>query len=334
MDKISIIVPIYKVEPYIKRCVDSLINQTYKNIQIILVDDGSPDNCGKICDEYAKKDNRIICIHKQNGGLSSARNSGLDWIYKNSEAQWISFVDSDDFVHERYIELLYQTAVEYCTDVSVCSFAVTDSSEYNVNIKDVKKQILDPEKLWCENITNAIVSWGKLYKRHIWNGLYFPIGKIREDEFVIYKIIFKNKASIINAPLYFYFKNQNSITRSEWVPNQLSILDAKKEQIEFFKKYGFENAYYYTIINYIYRYSVAIRQIEKILPKYEDYYKRLKKEQKITIKKYKSIVEIPYASMYSARFPNGIKSMNIFQKFKFIILYIKQTGIKRILKKV
>src|SRR5574344_122915 len=114
-DLVSIIVPVYKVEPYLKRCLDIILNQTYKNIEIILVDDGSPDKCPQICDEYAKKDNRIIVIHQENGGLSAARNTGLDI----AKGEYISFVDSDDWVHLQYIEVLLTSALKENADIII-----------------------------------------------------------------------------------------------------------------------------------------------------------------------------------------------------------------------
>ena len=115
---VSIIVPIYNVEKYIKECIDSIINQTYKNLEIILVDDGSPDCCPKICDEYSKKDKRIKVIHKENGGLSSARNAGLDV----AKGEYVSFIDSDDVVDEKFIETLYNLCIENNCDISECNF--------------------------------------------------------------------------------------------------------------------------------------------------------------------------------------------------------------------
>ena len=110
MPQISVIVPIYKVEQYLERCVDSILNQTFTDFELVLVDDGSPDNCGAICDEYAKKNERIVVIHKENGGLSDARNAGIEWALNNSGSEWITFIDSDDWVHIDYLEYLYNSA--------------------------------------------------------------------------------------------------------------------------------------------------------------------------------------------------------------------------------
>ena len=116
-DLISVVVPIYNVENYIKKCVDSILSQTYKNLEIILVDDGSPDNCPQICDEYAQKDNRIKVIHKENGGLSDARNAGIDI----SKGKFITFIDSDDYIEKDYVEVLYNSIKENASDMAIGS---------------------------------------------------------------------------------------------------------------------------------------------------------------------------------------------------------------------
>ena len=125
MPKISIVVPVYKVEKYLQRCVASLLEQSFTSFDLILVDDGSPDLCGKICDQYAEKDNRIHVIHQKNGGLSAARNSGIDWSISNSDSGWITFVDSDDWVDPQYLECLYNAVKLYKTNISICAYKET-----------------------------------------------------------------------------------------------------------------------------------------------------------------------------------------------------------------
>ena len=125
MPTISVIVPVYKVEPYIHRCVDSILQQSYRDFELVLVDDGSPDNCGSICDEYASRDSRVHVIHQENGGLSAARNAGIDWVFDNSDSQWITFVDSDDWVHPQMLEKLFDAAMEQNTLISICGFIET-----------------------------------------------------------------------------------------------------------------------------------------------------------------------------------------------------------------
>ena len=119
MADISIIVPVYKVEKYLHRCINSILKQTYQKFELILIDDGSPDNCGNICDEFAEKDQRIHVIHQENGGLSAARNSGIDWAFANSCSKWLTFIDSDDWVHPQYLEVLLYAATKFNVSVSI-----------------------------------------------------------------------------------------------------------------------------------------------------------------------------------------------------------------------
>ena len=125
MPLVSVIVPVYKVELYLRRCVDSILAQTFCDFELILVDDGSPDNCGSICDEYASKDSKIHVIHQKNGGLSAARNAGIDWVFANSDSKYISFIDSDDWVHEKYLELLVKAIETNHDDFSQCALLRT-----------------------------------------------------------------------------------------------------------------------------------------------------------------------------------------------------------------
>ena len=120
MANISVIVPVYKVEAFLSRCVESILAQTYRDFELILVDDGSPDNCGVLCDGYALRDSRVHVIHQENGGLSAARNTGIDWVFANSVSRWIAFVDSDDWVHPDFLKVLYETAEKTLCKLSVC----------------------------------------------------------------------------------------------------------------------------------------------------------------------------------------------------------------------
>ena len=204
--------PIYKVEPYLRRAIDSIIKQSYSNLEIILVDDGSPDKCGEICDEYGLLDDRIKVIHKENGGLSDARNAGLDI----AAGEYIAFVDSDDYIAGDYVETLLAALNEHDADVAMCAYAVTSSLEYDGSIfeaghDDDKKrdgaiEVCSREEL-LKNLYDAnhcdatyfIVAWNKLYKASLWEGIRFPKGKIHEDEATTYKIYDKAAKEIGRA---------------------------------------------------------------------------------------------------------------------------------------
>lgn len=241
--KVSVIVPIYKVEPYLKRAVASILHQTYHNLEIILVDDGSPDQCGRICDDYAKEDNRITVIHKENGGLSDARNAGLD----AAHGEYIVFVDSDDFIAEDYVETLMQCLKEYDADVAMCSYAVTASVELDESIfkasRDETVEVCDRREL-LNNLYDAnhkdatyfIVSWNKIYKASLWQDVRFPKGRIHEDEATTYKIYDRaQKGVYLHRPLYGYFTAPSSITRDRFNIKRLQWMDALDERIVYFE---------------------------------------------------------------------------------------------------
>ncbi len=241
--KVSVIVPIYKVEPYLKRAVASILHQTYHNLEIILVDDGSPDQCGRICDDYAKEDNRITVIHKENGGLSDARNAGLD----AAHGEYIVFVDSDDFIAEDYVETLMQCLKKYDADVAMCSYAVTASVELDESIfkasRDETVEVCDRREL-LNNLYDAnhkdatyfIVSWNKIYKASLWQDVRFPRGRIHEDEATTYKIYDRaQKGVYLHRPLYGYFTAPSSITRDRFNIKRLQWMDALDDRIAYFE---------------------------------------------------------------------------------------------------
>ncbi|OUQ56650.1 hypothetical protein B5E58_10520 [Tyzzerella sp. An114] len=214
--KISVIVPVYKVEEYLNKCVDSIINQTYKNLEIILVDDGSPDSCGKICDEYAKKDSRIKVIHKENGGVSSARNAGLDV----ATGDYIGFVDSDDWIEPNMYEFLIKKCLYYNTDIARCEFI----DEYDFNISD-KNISLNENYYIIENSDNIIIdiikgSWSegvlcnKLYKSSLLRNIRLKNDlKYCEDLLFNYYVMKKaNKIFVSNIKKYHYFRRNDSVT--------------------------------------------------------------------------------------------------------------------------
>lgn len=237
MSKISVIVPIYKVEKFIHRCVDSILAQTFTDFELVLVDDGSPDNCGKICDEYEEKDDRIVVIHKENGGLSDARNAGLDWMFEHSKSEWVTFVDSDDFLHPQMLEILFSKAVETKNHLIVCDFEKFEENDI-VNPSPVKVIVVTesaPEYFFCESSFIETVTWAKLYHRNCFNSIRFPFGKIHEDNFFTYRIIFSQQSVLhIELPLYYHLNNPDGISNSDCIPEHMSAFEAYRQQIAFF----------------------------------------------------------------------------------------------------
>lgn len=215
MALISIIVPVYKVEDYLEECIDSILNQSFKDFELILVDDGSPDNCPLICDNYAKKDNRVFVIHKKNGGLSSARNAGLDYIFQKSNSRYISFIDSDDYVKKDFLEKLFYGIKN--SDITMCYMSRFD--EFGTRRKEYSfSGVTDSINFWkIKGISpNDVVVCNKLYKKQIFSNIRFPVGKIHEDEFVMHYVIGdKLSINIIKDYLYLYRIREKSITGLE-----------------------------------------------------------------------------------------------------------------------
>lgn len=213
-DLISIIIPVYKVEKYLEKCIESVLKQTYTNLQIILVDDGSPDNCGKICDEYAKKDSRIEVIHKINGGLSDARNVGIN----RANGRYIGFVDSDDYIKEDMYEKLINLIKEYDADISICNlYDVIDGNECIRNkengIREYSRIDILKEILLDKNIQSY--AWNKLYKKELFDEIKYPIGKKYEDIGTTFYLFEKcNKIVVTSEPEYYYLKRADSLVNN------------------------------------------------------------------------------------------------------------------------
>ncbi len=235
---ISVIVPIYKVEEFLPTCLDSILAQTYKNLEIILVDDGSPDNCGMICDEYAKKDSRIIVIHKENGGLSDARNAGLDIC----TGELISFIDSDDFAHPAFFATLTSTIIRTNCDVAFCNFIPfhTPAIDYEktseiVNMKHLSGKYMIDNIYNREWVPKNIVVWNKIYKSHIFEHLRFPPGLNHEDEYIFLPIFSSvNEVVYIDRPLVYYRQRKDSIMSDRYCDNNfLAFTYILKERMKY-----------------------------------------------------------------------------------------------------
>lgn len=238
---VSVIVPVYNVEKYIDRCILSIVEQTYKNLEIIIVDDGTPDNSGAICDEWAKKDNRITVYHKKNGGLSDARNFG----FEKSNGEYITFIDSDDYILPEYVEYLYTNLVKYNADISCCDYNYVSSEERaivfdeNANLNQVND--FSGKNACYQLLTNTngiyyVVAWGKMYKRHLLEQYRYPVGRYHEDEATTYKLLYTSEIVVTgNKRLYAYFQNQSSITHNKSDIKRKDGVWALTERGNFFK---------------------------------------------------------------------------------------------------
>ncbi|RDW22401.1 beta-1,4-galactosyltransferase [Oceanobacillus arenosus] len=237
--KVSVIVPIYKVEKYIHRCVDSIINQTYVNLEIILVDDGSPDNCGEIVDDYQESDTRIKVIHKKNGGLSDARNHGM----KQATGEFIMFVDSDDWLDKTMIELLVSNSIENKADIvqSAFYYAYEDRLliDNRYSTEGDSLEILTNKSLMYELVTNKKVknfAWGKLYRTELISDIPFEKGVLFEDIFWAYQVMQRvNTFLLLQQPFYYYYQRSDSIVAT-YTPRNLDIIRGLKERHLFIEK--------------------------------------------------------------------------------------------------
>lgn len=237
---ISIIVPVYNVELYLEKCIKSILSQSYQKIELILVDDGSVDKSGMLCDRYAAEDGRIIVIHKENGGLSSARNAGLD----RAKGDFVGFVDSDDYVTEDFCETLLQAIIKENADMAVCNYLRVDE---NYNIIRENNDYL-PITDACINADQYmerycgqfgwfyVIACNKLYKKELFTELRYPEGKQHEDAFVIHRLVYLcDRIACVQKPLYYYVRRKGSIMSTVSIKN-MDLGEALVDQYWYAKK--------------------------------------------------------------------------------------------------
>ena len=269
---ISIIIPVYKVEKYLEKCIQSVIKQTYENLQIILVDDGSPDNCGKICDEYAKKDHRIEIMHKSNGGLSDARNKGLEI----AKGEYIGFVDSDDYIESDMYEVLYNLLKQYNVDVSICNFYTVSQGKIAIKnadngIKEYNRIEILKEILLDNNIQSY--AWNKLYKKDLFDEIKYPVGKKYEDIGTTFYLLEKcNKVVVTGKPEYYYINRQDSIVNNVTETTITDYIELIMQRYDYIEENIKELSSYNK--NYLKRILKTAEQDIKSLNKVGDYTKK------------------------------------------------------------
>lgn len=237
--KISIIVPVYRVEAYLPACVESIRAQTYPDLEILLVDDGSPDGCPQLCDAYAAQDPRIRVVHKKNGGLSDARNAGLE----AATGEYIGFVDSDDLIEAEMYQTLLDELQRSGADLVICKYDEIDSRTGNPLPRgsELKTECLSGEqaleKLNARYYGDYVVAWNKLYSRKALRGIHFPVGKIHEDQFVAHRIFANcDTVACIDRPLYHYMKREASITNQALSAKRLDDVEALCCRCDFYKE--------------------------------------------------------------------------------------------------
>lgn len=271
---ISVIVPIYNVEKYLKKCIDSIIEQTYSELEIILVNDGSTDQSLSVCESY--QDERIKIVNKVNGGLSSARNAGLEV----ARGAYIFFLDSDDWIEKNCIEYLLNTLIQTEVDIVQCGFILTTTEDMTVPKKEEKILIYDniqALKVFHDKVNT--ITWNKLYKASIFKDIRFPHGKIHEDHFTTYKAIYAaQKIAVSSRVLIYYRQRPNSIMSTKYNVKRLHIVEAVQEKLKFMKKLGNQELYNITLKEYEYVIINAFEEHKKYLPNDEENLLKLTKE--------------------------------------------------------
>lgn len=239
--KIYFIIPVYNVEEYLSRCVDSVVSQSHKNSEIILIDDGSPDRCPEICDEYGKRYDNITVIHKKNGGLSDARNAGISYVMKKADDdEYITFVDSDDFIHPSYAEKMIGLCERLDCDMAQCGYERGERGRFSENAYAGGVRRTDGESALLGYELKSQV-FAKVFKIRTFRNLTFPQGRLNEDEFVTYRAVYGAKgAAFSKEKLYYYFKRGSSIMddiakKLKGNPRRYDFLAAYEERALFFE---------------------------------------------------------------------------------------------------
>lgn len=309
---ISVITPVYNSKSFLSQSIESILNQSYSDFELILVDDGSTDGSSELCDSYAWKDDRIIVIHQANQGQAAARNRALDIC----KGEYIAFADSDDYIHPCMLEILFNNLIKKCADVSVCNYIVGNSTSHSWERKPLTlKEYSGKEFIKLSFLNRTGKSWilcDKLFKRSCFDNIRLPEGRINEDNATVYKIIYNAKKVVdCDAVLYYYFTNQDSTVNQSFKLKHLDYLLVLEEMIEFFtehnepelldwanKSYLFSLAEMYTKVK---KYCSSPQTEAELKRKLSKHYKQEKSKYPIDMETYPSVIEIlkpTYAKLY------------------------------------
>lgn len=307
---ISIVLPIYNVRLYLAQCLDSIINQTYSKLEVILVDDGSTDGSHEICEEYKNRDKRIVLIHKENEGVSSARNAGLRAI----KGQYMTFIDPDDIVAPDYVETLYNAMIKTKSDISICGVKTVYSEKYcEADATNRKVEVYIPqcaiEKMLYQNEID-VNAWGKMYLSSLFDGIYYPVGKINEDTATTYKVIARaNKIVFDSYKCYFYIQRMGSIMHQKFAIRKMTLIDFSDECLQFVR-INFPEIENSAICKYVTDCFVLICKIYECKPTNKECLEKCRK----IIKKYRMIVILDPKSRKKTK----IACLSSFLGFRFV----------------
>ncbi len=295
---ITTIIPVYNVEKYLDDCVESVVRQSYTNLQIILVNDGSTDDSGTLCDQWQKRDKRIVVFHQKNQGVSAARNLGM----QHAEGDYITFLDSDDLYHWDFIRIMYHTMKKYEVDVVQCDigrFKDGISPNLQKEVEKIKIELVSGREInkriyTSGNIIYTIV-YNKMYRHKVLEDKMFPVGKIHEDTYTLFRWLYPlEKVALVSAPLQFYRSRPNSIMTSAVSERNLDMLDAYEERLLFYKAQDDRELYALCLVKYMYAITVLYGKtigrkdqkmlLEQFYMRAEHVYSKMKKEKEISKK--------------------------------------------------
>ena len=311
-DLISVVVPVYNTEKYLTRCLDSIIKQTYQNLEIILVNDGSTDNSKKICQKFLKIDKRFKYIEQKNSGLSVARNTGIE----NANGKYLMFIDSDDYVNIHFVKELYSALINTNADVAVCDYKKVYEKDANTYFKEVSvvqnftNNIFN--NLYNENSDITTVAWNKIYKKEIFNKIKYPAGKIHEDEYIIHYILDNIKSiTYVRAKYYYYYQRESSITGSYSI-KRLDILEALKDRVMFFENKGMKNLNARAFYDYFYQLCYQKKMMIKCFP-----------NNSAIIDKLNCLIKLNQNNFFNNIYINPLRKLKILIKFSRNIKGVK-----------
>lgn len=320
MPEISIIIPVFNAERFLCRCLDSVLRQTFRDYRVILVNDGSRDSSLTICREYGERDARFIVLDKTNGGAASARNLGLDWNEQNAPGDWLCFLDADDFVHERYLELLLAAARNSHTRISMCNYLQTVKDSLEPADCSVKAKGIKTETLWCERQVNCTIPVAKLFAADVFRGLRFPEGIIHEDEFTLYKALFQCETiAFLDLPLYGYYQTETSVMRGAWTPRHMSEPDGLLAQLRFFLQNNYKTAAAYTAKIYLFSLCNQLLQCRAAGDQYSEYAVILKKRLQRELVRFGRTAGLKPGNapwLYYEAFPHLLLPYRAYRKFR------------------
>lgn len=339
MSKISVIVPIYNAEFYLSRCVGSILNQTFTDFDLILVNDGSRDRSPLLCNEYKLKDRRIHVIHQENGGPSIARNKGIDYAFSQSDSKYLVFVDSDDYLHPQFLEYMYYAAEKNMVEISMCQHKYISANEKLENVELYEGCLtseINAEKLMISHSNSFNYVWGKLYAKDCFKTLRYPENVyFGEDNLIIFKAMFEsNRIMFIENVLYYYFYTGTGITKSPWTPKSLDVFKGIKVQLNYYAERGYGKAYKKEMELYIQQYAYQIHRIKEDKENFEKnkfYMKEMRQQMKMLLSKSKFYSVQNQFYWYEALYPRRAKIISLLKKIK---RNLQEGGIRETVRKM